>query len=482
MRKIKNDDEVSYWQSMADLLTALLLIILLLFLLFMVYYWNKYDGKYEAEATTAVYDRDKDQNYKDSGGNAGGGKTTHGSGGGKTAEATTQQPEGTKKAAVYVVMKDKDSKKKITEAGIPFTLFRGSEQLTLFTHYPEEKGFDEFLTREDGSFFLPEMIHTGNYELQQEAAPKGYEKKNTWLKISKEYDWSHPYMVEVLLGPVKNRIWFDTPEDASGVFTVTAAENIKTADGTLRYKKGEIVDRIDIAQKRKSKKLYPGKYMVTETQTPEFYKTSDPEAIDVREKGKIIKTISPQKTVFSFRVCDENYPEEGLNGIEFRISDHEKVLSGKNGEVSIEDLKKNTTYTVEQVTYKKGYLHKANTFSFSVDQNGNTKGPQKHTNRILRAEITLKDKLLRKNITGERVNSGKKEWTSGMEPYVWSGISAGKHTFHFMGNTKTVTIHDTAEIQEITLECFTWADKALILVLILIIFSGTCFIVKKRRK
>ena len=53
-------------------------------------------------------------------------------------------------------------------------------------------------------------------------------------------------------------------------FTVTAAEDITTPDGTVRAEKGTVVDTIvtDTTGIARSKELYLGKYVVKETKQP----------------------------------------------------------------------------------------------------------------------------------------------------------------------------------------------------------------------
>ena len=59
-------------------------------------------------------------------------------------------------------------------------------------------------------------------------------------------------------------------------FTITAAEDVKTADGTVQYKKGEVVDTVTTGKNGKatSKELYAGKYTVTESKSPYGYLTN----------------------------------------------------------------------------------------------------------------------------------------------------------------------------------------------------------------
>ena len=58
---------------------------------------------------------------------------------------------------------------------------------------------------------------------------------------------------------------------AGAVYEITAAEDIITPDGTLRYAKGEVVDTVTTDENglAKSKELYLGKYTVVEITAPE---------------------------------------------------------------------------------------------------------------------------------------------------------------------------------------------------------------------
>ena len=67
-------------------------------------------------------------------------------------------------------------------------------------------------------------------------------------------------------------------------FEVTAAEDIYTADGTLRISKGALADTLvtDESGEAESKELYPGKYLLREISAPEGYVLSaEPREITV---------------------------------------------------------------------------------------------------------------------------------------------------------------------------------------------------------
>src|SRR5699024_630202 len=61
------------------------------------------------------------------------------------------------------------------------------------------------------------------------------------------------------------------------VFEIHAAEDIVTADGTVRLKKGDLADTVtsDEEGRAVSKSLYPGKYNIVETEAPYGHVSDD---------------------------------------------------------------------------------------------------------------------------------------------------------------------------------------------------------------
>ena len=77
---------------------------------------------------------------------------------------------------------------------------------------------------------------------------------------------------------------------AGAVYEITAAEDIITPDGTLRYAKGEVVDTVTTDENglAKSKELYLGRYTVVEITAPEgmvINKGSTRGRADLRRSG-----------------------------------------------------------------------------------------------------------------------------------------------------------------------------------------------------
>ena len=75
------------------------------------------------------------------------------------------------------------------------------------------------------------------------------------------------------------------------VYEITAAEDIVTLDGTVRYMAGELVDTVttDASGSAKSKALYLGQYTVTETKAPfGMILNAEPHHVHVTTDGEIV--------------------------------------------------------------------------------------------------------------------------------------------------------------------------------------------------
>ena len=203
---------------------------------------------------------------------------------------------------IKIVKVDAETGKVIPLAGAGFRLYRpdGSLITQTFT-YPEVTTIDTFYTNSDGYLITPEKLEYGTgYSLVEISAPYGYTlnsepvyfdvtadnateenavtvvevtKPNTAqkgvIRISKSGEvFSSVTETDGIYQPV-----FAVKGLAGAVYEITAAEDIITPDGTLRYVAGEVVDTVtaDETGLAESKPLYLGKFEVREIAAPTGY-------------------------------------------------------------------------------------------------------------------------------------------------------------------------------------------------------------------
>lgn len=151
-----------------------------------------------------------------------------------------------------------------------------------------------FVTDKSGAVILPQALYYGSYQVEEIKAPSGYIRTEKPTKF--QIDGSKE-LVEVVIEnvPKKGVIsvektgevlkTIEKKKDGTHVpifqkggltgaeYTVTAAEDIVTKEGTLKLKKGERAAIVATAGdgKAKTEPLYLGKYHVRETKAPNGY-------------------------------------------------------------------------------------------------------------------------------------------------------------------------------------------------------------------
>lgn len=200
---------------------------------------------------------------------------------------------------IKIVKVDAETGKTIPYAGAGFQLYRPDGTLiTQSFTYPEPVTIDTFYTNDEGWLITPEKLEYGTgYSLVEVSAPYGYVlnsepvyfdvvqdasaneggiavieviKENTAqkgvIKISKTGEvFSSVTESEGVYQPV-----YSVRGLAGAVYEITAAEDIVTPDGTLRYTAGEVVDTVttDDTGLAESEPLYLGKYKIREITAP----------------------------------------------------------------------------------------------------------------------------------------------------------------------------------------------------------------------
>lgn len=203
-------------------------------------------------------------------------------------------------AKVKIIKKDMETGKVIPRAGATFKI-KDSEGNFISQHinYPTEKDLTEFTTAADGTLVLPETLVFGDYTLVEVKAPHGYSlnKEEIPFTVSAINDGD---MITLSFSDapskgkvkgVKTKEIIDTEKSTSEKvvykqvpaenieFDVVAKENIITPDGTVRAKKGTVVDHLKTDKDGKfesNKELYLGKYQLVETNLASEYRELKP--------------------------------------------------------------------------------------------------------------------------------------------------------------------------------------------------------------
>jgi len=187
----------------------------------------------------------------------------------------------------------------IPYAGAGFQIYDPNGNLVTMTFtYPEVTTIDTFYTTADGDLITPQTLEYGKgYSLVEVQAPYGYvlNSEPVYFDVVQENseEESGITVIEVVRSNMAQKgtitveksgeVFSSVAGDkglyqpifsVSGlegaVYEITAAEDIVTLDGTVRAKKGEVVDTVTTGKDgtAKSKELYLGKYEVKEITAP----------------------------------------------------------------------------------------------------------------------------------------------------------------------------------------------------------------------
>lgn len=200
---------------------------------------------------------------------------------------------------IKIVKVDAETGKVIPYAGAGFQLYRpdGSLITQTFT-YPEITEIDTFYTNAEGYLITPEPLEFGSgYSLVEVQAPYGYtlSTEPVYFDVAQENSGEEGgvTVIEVvkenmaqkgIIKISKTGEVFTSVTESGGVyqpvytvqgllgavFEITAAEDVYTLDGTLRYAAGEVVDTVttDESGNAQSKPLYLGKFEIREIEFP----------------------------------------------------------------------------------------------------------------------------------------------------------------------------------------------------------------------
>lgn len=295
---------------------------------------------------------------------------------------------------IKIVKVDAETGKTIPYAGAGFQLYRpdGSLITQSFT-YPTPVTIDTFYTNDEGYLITPETLEYGSgYSLIEVFAPYSYTLNSEPVYFDVTQDASSDEggitVIEVIKentaqkGIIKisktGEVFSSVTESggiyqpvysvqglAGAVYEITAAEDIYTMDGTLRYAAGEVVDTVttDDTGLAESKPLYLGKYEIREITAP--YGMVLNEEIQTAELVYAGQEIEITETAAGFY----NERQKAAVSLDKILEQNELFGIGANGEMSAVTF---GLFAAEDLTAADGSVIPADGLLeiLSVDENG----------------------------------------------------------------------------------------------------------------
>lgn len=289
------------------------------------------------------------------------------------------------KSYIKVIKTDAETGKTIPYAGAAFQIYNpAGELVTMKFTYPEVTEIDTFYTTADGTLITPEVLDFGyGYSLVEVSAPFGYtidrtpvyfdvtednsseESAVTIIKVERP---NMPQKGKIIIGKTGevfssvtavgggtmdedgNDIAFPNIYQpvysvqglAGAVYEITAAEDVYTLDGTLRYSKGEVVAEITTDENgtATTDPLYLGKFEVREIKAPYGMTISDEvHPVELTYAGQEVEITETETAFYNERQKAEISLSKILEKNEtFGIGRNSEILSVQFGLFAAEDL------------------------------------------------------------------------------------------------------------------------------------------------
>ena len=255
------------------------------------------------------------------------------------------------KSAVEIVKKDAETGKIIPAAVIGFKVRNTDTGKFVVQHitYPTPADIDTYYTDITGKLMLPEKLPYGNYEITEQCTAYGYvlnaepvafkidgsktvvtvEKRNMPQKGIIRLQKNGEVFESVNKSDGVYQPVFANKGLAGAVYEITAAEDIITPDGTLRYAKGTAADTVTTDKKgnAESRPLYLGKYTAREIKAPY--------GMVLNDKAKSVELTYAGETVEMTETAIELYNErqKAMLSLEKLLEKDSAFDMGENGEI-----------------------------------------------------------------------------------------------------------------------------------------------------
>ena len=339
-----------------------------------------------------------------------------------------------------------------------------------------------------GTYIIKETVRKQNYVLSTKEYP---------VTVSDEDKTSEPVKVTIKDEPLKKKVQVTKIDKVTGnhcgagyKFQIVAAEDILDGSGSAYegYKKDDVVDVITTNEDgiAVSKPLPMGSYYIQETEVSadggmSINETKYPFTLkDEKKDGKLeaikdtdevmvlpITDIADTPTTLKIKKVDALQDKDGnpildqngkakedekgnqpdpkpLEGIIFRVkakeaadSDEQLYTTDKDGNIKVEYLKKNTTYTVKEYKTIPGYNLSDEVKEFTVDDKGQIEGRDikelTFTNVPNQVAISKTDITNGNELPGAEMQLTDMDgnvlysWTSGDKPYMIYGLPDGQY-------------------------------------------------------
>ena len=523
--KLNNQDELNMWQPTSDLMSALMYILMLVVLLLGLYLLqipetdeiDPYPGDhYEGEGwtedggltPTPFATPTPPPDWDDGGGggwhNEGGWPTPTitptisptptvtptwrpedgfgggGGGGNGGGEGPGDKPDNGFKSAVYVMLVDAETERTLKIPDVQFELYTMDGALqVLNSYYPERVSYRTFQTREDGTFYLPEKLMSGAYELHELTGPEGHDAApNQFFDLADMYDWPDPYVVRVPVYPSRNIIRVQQTDTETGLpvpggsFDVISVNNVITADGTLRYRAGETVATFTCDENGygESPEIYLGEYRVVQSGIPDYYAAlTEDFTVTVNKKADIappVNAVACERTKITLTLTDELYPARGLASVTFTVSSDRagsepfEVTTDSHGRIVLDKLDKGVSYQIIQSSVTGHYRADPDVHTVAVTSQGrigsNATAEIALVNRVLRVALGITDEMSNVQVPGVSLTlytaDGKRitSWTSTGSSLMLEALTEGSYYIVKEDDTEkhySFTVRDEAKIQ-----------------------------------